>query len=98
MTFPTLPAHLQRMVLFAVNTGLRDSNVCGLEWSWEVFVPEVGRSVFAIPTEAFKTKRAHVVIGSIPPGCFRIAGITGPPIAGVACSRRGRSLLRRASC
>ena len=57
MTFPTLPAHLQRMVLFAVNTGLRDSNV------------------FAIPAEAFKTKRAHVVIGSIPPGCFRIAGI-----------------------
>src|SRR5207253_7752389 len=33
--FPTLPAHLQRMVLFAVNTGLRDSNVCGLQWTWE---------------------------------------------------------------
>ena len=28
--FPKLPAHLGRMVLFAVNTGLRDSNVCGL--------------------------------------------------------------------
>ncbi|TMH06354.1 MAG: hypothetical protein E6H79_06960 [Betaproteobacteria bacterium] len=143
MTFPTLPAHLQRMVLFAVNTGLRDSNVCGLEWSWEVFVPEVGRSVFAIPTEAFKTKRAHVVIlndaawsiiqtqrGLHPTWVFRIAGIasgrctttgwqrarreaglrsvrghcaglgclTGPPIAGVACSRRGRSLLRQAPC
>ena len=60
--FPKLPAHLGRMVLFAVNTGLRDSNVCGLEWTWEVPVPEVGRSVFVIPPEAFKAKRAHVVI------------------------------------
>ena len=28
--FRRLPAHLARMALFAVNTGLRDSNVCGL--------------------------------------------------------------------
>src|ERR1700694_575272 len=60
--FPKLPAHLGRMVLFAVNTGLRSSNVCGLEWAWEVPIPEVGRSVFVIPPEAFKAKRAHVVI------------------------------------
>ena len=50
------------MVLFAVNTGLRESNVCKLQWPWEVAVPEVGRSVFVIPPEAFKSKRAHVVI------------------------------------
>jgi hypothetical protein len=37
------------MALLGVNTGLRDSNVCGLEWQWEVRVPEVGRSVFVIP-------------------------------------------------
>jgi integrase len=48
--------------LVAVNTGLRESNVCGLEWAWEVGVPEVDRSVFVIPPEAFKSKRAHVVI------------------------------------
>ena len=60
--FPLLPAHLARMVLFAVNTGLRDSNVCQLQWLWEVPVPEIGRSVFVIPAEAFKSKRAHVVI------------------------------------
>lgn len=60
--FPRLPVHLQRMVLFAVNTGLRDSNVCGLRWNWEVAVPEVGRSVFVIPPDAFKSRRAHVVI------------------------------------
>jgi integrase len=60
--FPKLSARLGRMALFAVNTGLRESNVCGLEWAWEVPVPEVGRSVFVIPPEAFKSKRAHVGI------------------------------------
>jgi integrase len=33
--FPKLSARLGRMALFAVNTGLRESNVCGLEWAWE---------------------------------------------------------------
>jgi integrase len=60
--FSKLPARLARMVLFAVNTGARESNVCGLEWAWEVPVPEIGRSVFVISPEAFKSKRAHVVI------------------------------------
>lgn len=60
--FRRLPAHLARMAPFTVNTGLRDSNVCGLQWDWEVGVPEVGRSVFVIPPEAFKTKRPHVAI------------------------------------
>ena len=60
--FRRLPAHLARMALFAINTGLRESNVCGLQWDWEVPVPEVGRSVFVIPPEAFKTKRPHVAI------------------------------------
>jgi hypothetical protein len=41
------------MVLFAINTGLRESNVCGLEWRWEVVVHEVGRSVFVIPPDLF---------------------------------------------
>lgn len=60
--FPRLPARLTRMVLFAVNTGVRESNVCGLQWTWEVAVQEVGRSVFVIPPEAFKSKRSHVII------------------------------------
>jgi integrase len=60
--FPRLPAQLAGMVLFAVNTGARESNVCRLEWAWEVKVPEVERSVFVIPPESFKSKRAHVVI------------------------------------
>lgn len=57
-----LPAHLQRMVLFAVNTGARDDNICRLRWAWEKPVPELGRSVFLIPAAEFKSKRPHVLI------------------------------------
>lgn len=57
-----LPAHLQHMVLFALNTGARDENVCGLRWAWERQVPELARSVFVIPPEEFKSKRAHVLV------------------------------------
>jgi len=57
-----LPAHLQRMALFDINTGLRDENVVGLRWNWEVPVPQIGRSIFIIPPEEYKTKVAHVVI------------------------------------
>lgn len=57
-----LPAHLQRMVLFTLNTGARDDNVCFLRWEWERQVPEVERSVFVIPPEHFKSGRHHVLI------------------------------------
>lgn len=51
-----------KMVEFALNTGARDENVCGLRWAWEVPVPELGRSVFVIPPEFFKVNRKHVLI------------------------------------
>jgi integrase len=60
--FPELPAHLQTMALFDVNTGLRDENVCGLRWAWETPIPEVGRSVFIIPADDYKTGVDHVAI------------------------------------
>jgi integrase len=60
--FRRLPDHLGRMALFAVNTGLRDANLCSLQRSWEVFVPELGRSVFVVPPAQFKSRRPHVVI------------------------------------
>lgn len=59
---PALASHLQRPVLFALNTGARDDNVCGLRWEWEVKVPELKRSVFVIPAAEFKGKRDHVLI------------------------------------
>jgi integrase len=60
--FRRLPDHLARMALFAVNTGLRDANLCGLQWAWEVSIPELARSVFVIPAEEFKSRRPHVVV------------------------------------
>jgi integrase len=57
-----LPAHLQRMVLFTLNCGARDDNVCALRWAWERKVPELDRSVFVIPAAEFKGKRAHVLV------------------------------------
>lgn len=57
-----LPGHLQETVEFSVNTGARDENVCGLQWSWEVPVPELKRSVFVVPAEFFKTQRRHVMV------------------------------------
>lgn len=59
---PKLPPHLAEMVEFAVNTGARDENVCGLRWEWEVRVPELERSVFVIPPEFYKSNRTHVLI------------------------------------
>ena len=49
-------------VLFALNTGARDNNVCGLRWSWEVNVPELRRSVFVVPAAEYKGQRDHVLI------------------------------------
>jgi integrase len=59
--FRRLPDHLARMALFAVNTGLRDANLCALQWPWEVSIPELDRNVFVIPPEEFKSRRPHVV-------------------------------------
>lgn len=57
-----LPPHLQRMSLFVLNTGARDDNTCGLLWEWERQIADVGRSVFVVPPEHFKTNRSHVLI------------------------------------
>lgn len=47
--FAELPAHLQTMALFKVNTGCREQEVCKLQWDWEIAVPELETSVFLIP-------------------------------------------------
>ena len=39
--FAELPAHLQPMALFKVNTGCREQEVCKLRWDWEIYVPEL---------------------------------------------------------
>jgi integrase len=47
--FAELPAHLQTMAMFKVNTGCREQEVCKLQWNWEIAVPELETSVFLIP-------------------------------------------------
>jgi integrase len=57
-----LPAHLADMALFAVNTGCRDGEICGLRWEWEVKVPELGTSVFIIPGSRVKNGDERLVV------------------------------------
>lgn len=51
-----------QMALFKVNTGTREQEVCGLEWSWEVQVPELNTSVFVIPGEGVKNREDRLVV------------------------------------
>lgn len=62
LLFPLLPAHLERMALFKVNTGCREQEVCGLRWEWEVPVPELGTSVFLIPEGQVKNGEDRLVV------------------------------------
>lgn len=67
LLFDELVPHLQRMALFGVNTGMRDQEICGLEWAWEQRVPEldtpeIKRSVFVIPGSRTKNGQARVIV------------------------------------
>jgi hypothetical protein len=53
--FRLLPRHLADAALFAVNTGCRETEVCRLNWAWEVRVPELDGSVFVLPETETKT-------------------------------------------
>jgi integrase len=58
--FKELPAHLQRIALFAVNTGCRAQEICQLRWDWEVQVPELGVSIFVLPVnDQFRPKNGQ---------------------------------------
>jgi len=60
--FRELPGYLQRMALFAVNTGLREQEVCKLRWDWEVKIPDREASVFIIPGYAHKNGLERIVV------------------------------------
>ena len=57
-----LPDHLATMVLFKVNTGTREQEVCQLRWDWEVKVPELETSVFLVPGTLVKNKDDRLVV------------------------------------
>src|SRR5687768_2401784 len=58
---PLLPAHLARMTLFDLNTGLRDEPLCNLRWDWEVRLSDLGFSVFVVPKRYVKGRRRERV-------------------------------------
>jgi integrase len=60
--FKELPAHLAAMALFAVNTGCRDQEVCGLRWEWEVKVPELDTFVFIVPGRFVKNGDDRLIV------------------------------------
>jgi integrase len=57
-----LPGHLVDAVLFAVNTGCREQEVCGLRWDWEVAIPDLDTSVFILPETETKTRTERVIV------------------------------------
>ncbi len=68
LLLPLLPAHLQRMALFDLNTGARDDVVCNLRWEWEVYLKELECSVFIVPPRYVKGRK-----GWRPLICNRVA-------------------------
>lgn len=72
-----LPDHLRDMTIFALNTGMRQNNVCYLRWEWERKIKELGnRSVFLIPAKHMKNRyealipinrKAQAVLDSVRP-------------------------------
>lgn len=63
LLFSELGSEAVEMATFAVNTGVRDGELCHLKWAWERRVstpdtPRGWRSVFALPGSAFKRKAA----------------------------------------
>jgi len=66
---PALPAHLAKMVLFCLNTGLRENVIVSLRWQWELKVKLDNEivSVFEVPRQYVKGRKslAYVVCNSV---------------------------------
>lgn len=60
-----LPEHLRRMVLFDLNTGLREDVVCSLRWEWELKInlrKDLLVSVFVIPRSNVKGRKSERIV------------------------------------
>ena len=59
-------AHMARMALYAVNTGCRDAEVCGLRWEWEwqtdIEELEVREGLVALSTKLLEIGRVLLPI------------------------------------
>ncbi|MGZ8941530.1 MAG: tyrosine-type recombinase/integrase [Methylobacter sp.] len=56
-----MPAYLAEMSIFALNTGLRDQEICGLKWEDEFKVQSLDTSVFIITEDRAKNGRERIV-------------------------------------
>ena len=45
-----------------MNTGLRDQEICNLRWDWEVYIEDLGQSVFVLPSHITKNNLERVVV------------------------------------
>jgi integrase len=62
LLFAELPEFNRAMALFKVNTGMRDREVCSLQWSWEVAVEGLRTKVFVVPEELVKNREDRLVV------------------------------------
>lgn len=61
--FKELPAHLETMAIFAVNTGCREQEVCQLRWEWEVKVSESPHLMaFIVPGALVKNGQDRLIV------------------------------------
>ncbi len=59
--FQELPEHLRDMAEFAVHTGCRESEICALQWEWEVALPDNGFG-FILPASVTKNGTDRLVV------------------------------------
>ena len=62
LLLPECPPHVEDQVLFYVNAGPRDQELCALRWAWERRVPELGCSVFMLPEAFNKNGQERVIV------------------------------------
>jgi integrase len=56
-----LPKYLAEMSIFALNTGLRDQEICGMKWGNEFQINGLNTSVFVISEDRAKNERERIV-------------------------------------
>ena len=56
------PLSWKEQVLFKINTGTREKEVCSLRWEWEFPLPELDTSIFVVPKRVVKNKEDRLVV------------------------------------
>ena len=59
--FPMLPSYLAEMALFAVHTGCRDQEICGLRWDYEHKINGDNTTVFILPEHLTKNGKERII-------------------------------------